>query len=242
MAEFSGEFYAAIAGAIFGSVSGGIISLGLQWREHKEARAARERDSVDAKKEWERALAQELFFKLLSAFDDLYKFFEHIEESKRKAAELGIDLWRGMSPIPNLPESITITPAELRFLFELRDFGLWHRVGDVSRNHRGVLRSFEVFGSLRDELRKEMPARIVGTVGSSTLTTADMERLGPTFAAAHTLADSLAETVEGYMRDAANALYDYNDAIKPVLDGQSFKFELPEIVRKKQGRTEGNLD
>ena len=212
----SGEFWAAILGALVGALAGGGISALLQRWQHR--REKRERD---------RATAQSLFFKVLRIHSDLEGYRQHVAKCDAEAE--GKDLcrgWQSLMPIANGPGRIAFTPEEMALLLSLRDMDLFNRILSLDAVHGSTIDMFELYASRRQALLAMMPADMRGSIGTIALTEDDFRRVGPLVVEVQDIDAAIRDRAEKDAQEAEKALRGLNDALRPVL---GYRLELEPV-------------
>lgn len=169
--SLSSEFWAAIIGAIVGSLAGGTISWWLQRQQQKAS--ALERDS---------GLASSLFVKLYKIDADLGGVRNLMRQAGERAAAMQRDLdFRSLMPVPNLPREIDIDPAELALLLRLEANELYQRVVGVEVDHRSTIGLLRTYADRRPILTSQLPdpIGIEGAIVSFEMDDETMLRIAP---------------------------------------------------------------
>lgn len=213
----SGEFWAAVVGAIVGALAGGGISAWLQMWDYKRARA-----------DTNNGLAHSLFFKLYAVYSDLDGFKTYVNGELTSASEAGLTPgWQSLKPIANGPAEIQFSPEEMTFLLSLRNFDLFNLVHSLDRVHRSTISMFALYAERRIALTSTLPAQMEGPVGSIDLRLLTPEMRGRAEAVGAELQSiygSIIQRVDFDAGEAWRALAAYNEIIRPVL-GYSFSIE-----------------
>ncbi len=225
----SGEFWAAIAGAIVG----GLISLGIQLLALRSAK--NERD--ETRKELIEATAHRLFFKLSAISTDLNGFAETVREARDRLSEYPAPCqnWQVLIPVVNLPNTIEISADELSILVSHRNFSLLNEVADADRIHSGALATWEAYKTRRAALGEKMPAMVDSSgSGRSYLDSDQLAALGPLMAELNSMADALFATAERDAKQSLKTLIDFNTAMKSIT-GKSFTLTFAEGIDAGSG-------
>ena len=220
----SGEFWAAIAGAVVG----GIISLGIQLVVLRSAKT--ERDA--ARKELTEATAHRLFFKLSAISTDLNGFAETVREAKSRLSKYPdpCQNWQVLIPVVNLPRPIEVSADELSILISHRNFSLLNKVADADRIHSGALATWDAYRSRRAALGEKMPASVdTSGSGQSHLDRDQLAALGPLMADLNSMADALFATAERDGKESLQTMIEFNSAMKSIA-GKSFILTFAEGI------------
>lgn len=214
----SGEFWAAIAGAVVG----GVISLGIQLLALRSAK--NERDA--ARKEISEATAHRLFFKLRKISSDLDGFAATVVDAEAKGQKIVGQAWQSLMAIANLPSSIEIDPDELRIAILHRDFTLLNKVADAERIHMGALGLQKVYAERRATFAARMSAEMEGSVGHSALTKEELASVAPLIAELDSLASAIIKNAKSDADEVHQTMIEFNDAMKTIT-GQKFVLKFP---------------
>jgi len=221
--QLSGEFWAAIAGAIVGAAFGGIISYFLQKKEFdRQAKATNT------------ALALSIFHKLREATADIESFARHVSDCRKRSAQTGVDeqYWPWLLPQANFPPSFSFEQDEKTYLLSLKDFELFNDVCDIERIHRAAIEVNLNYSTTRRDITNSLPAAIEqGTIGAMTLSDLPLEERGRVqvrIAEIDHLAKQIVEQGDKMAEDAHSALERYNSVLKTVL-GYNFTLENPKV-------------
>lgn len=209
------EFWAAVIGAIVGSVTGGLIAWLLQFSQDR--RQLRQRNQ---------ALARSLIFKLIRIHSDLQGFRTHVEECDANANRDGLPIgWQSLRAIGNLPELISFTPEEMSYLLSLNDDSLLDRVLSLDVVHSSTIGIFRLYKERRLALTDALSATLSGMVGTTVLNADEKAFFDPKAAELDLLVSDIRDRVERDARESREALEATNIAIKDTL-GHSFKLDF----------------
>src|ERR1044071_9818590 len=112
LAGLTGEFWAAIAGAVVG----GAISASMQALQNRSAARRRAAESLERRQ----GLGHALRFKMIRIHTNLQTLHTNIEASLAEAAKSGLTGWGAMPPVANIPADVNFTSDELAMLLALR--------------------------------------------------------------------------------------------------------------------------
>lgn len=147
------EFWAALAGAVVGSLVSGAISYFLQkssFEEQKRDRNAQKRDE-------RRALGHSLFFKVLSIANTLQHVKNHAYECKRRAADAGDEGAPPVTyllPILNLGDPVQLVAEEMSLLLSTGADDVFNRVLELAPIHNSILPVWQQYAAMRAELNE----------------------------------------------------------------------------------------
>lgn len=201
------EFWAAVVGAIVGSVTGGLIAWLLQLSQDR--RQTRERNQ---------GLARSLIFKLIRIHSDLQGFKTHVDECEANAKRDGLPIgWQSLRAIGNLPDGVSFTPEEMSYLLSLKDYKLFDKVLSLDVVHSSTIRIFELYKERRLTLTDMLSATMNGMVGTSELDDTQKAFFDPKAAELDLLVSDIRTRVEQDAKESREALEETNVAIKPTL-------------------------
>jgi hypothetical protein len=170
----SGEFWAAI----FGAVVGGVISLGIQLVALSAATKERKEDAAERRK----ALAYALLFKMIEIHSHIGKLNLHLKESIAHARKQGFKgaLWQMVVPLANGPDRVQFSTDEMAMLLSLKDNDLFNDIAGLDAVHNGTIEGFRVYSARRFELTSMLPGAVMeGRVGTTFLTDEQVQHLAP---------------------------------------------------------------
>ena len=213
----SAEFWAAIAGAVVGSMSAGFITWFLQ--KNQDDRQTKERNQ---------GLARSLIFKLMRIYSDMRGFKNHIDEcvenGKRDGLESG---WRSVRAIGNLPDKIIFSADEMAYLLSLGDLELFEKVLSLDVIHSSTIRIFELYKERRLALTDMLSASMNGLIGTTQLTDAQLAFFSPKSAELDLLVVDISSRVDMDAKDSKEALEQASIAVRATL-GPKFQIEFKE--------------
>lgn len=202
------EFASAIAGALIGSISGGIISWSLQRGAFNREREIREEDKSAA----DRALLLQTLYEVMRAASDIKKLAFDVIAAKERVKQLppaslpGLsNLWLGLQAQANLPEPITIQAEAVTVFVDHREAKLAMGALDIQAIHHGFLKAWENYGAAYRSLGQVTPMK-VNTDGSASILLDETasERLYPKITEVSDIATWLCDTAEEYSATATN--------------------------------------
>jgi hypothetical protein len=203
----SGEFWAAIIGAIVGALAGGGITAALQnWQFGRE------------KRDRDRGLAQSLLFKLMRIHSDLEGFRQHVAESDLRAQNAGLEVgWQSMRPIGNGPPKVSFASDEMAFLLSLRNLPLFNSILSLDAIQGSTIDIFVLYAAQRTALTSILPAQMDGMIGHIDLNEDEYRRFAPAAAALNDIVASIRAHAARDAELAWEAVTALSAAIEPVL-------------------------
>lgn len=209
------EFWAAVIGAIVGSVTGGLIAWLLQLSQ--DSRQTSERNQ---------ALARSLIFKLMRIHSDLRAFKRHVDECEANAKRDSLPIgWQSLRAIGNLPERISFTPEEMSYLLSLKDYKLFDKVLSLDVVHSSTIGILELYKERRLTLTDMLSATMSNMIGTTDLTDAQKAFFDPKAAELDLLVSDIRNRAEQDAKESREALEETNVAIARTL-GHSLKLEF----------------
>jgi len=212
------EFWAAVIGAIVGSVSGGVIAWLLQLSQDRRQTRARDQ-----------AIARALIFKLVRIHSDLSGFKTHVDECEIRAKRDGLPVgWQSLRAIGNLPERVSFTPDEMSYLLSLKNYKLFDKVLSLDVVHSSTIGIFELYKERRLALTDLLSATMDGMVGTATLNDIQKAFFDPKAAELDLLVADIRSRVEQDANESREALVETSIAIGPTLGGPlELEFKQP---------------
>lgn len=220
----SPEFWAAIVGAIVGSISAG----GITWALQRDQDA---RQSLDRNK----GLARSLIFKLIRIYSDMDGFKKHIDEAKVNADKNHLKFgWQSLRAIGNLPERVSFATEEMTYLMSLGDDSLFNCVLSLDVVHTSTIGMFELYKERRLALTDALSASSMdGAIGTAELNDAEMAFFAPKAAELDLLVADIRSRVDFDAAEARDALERTAVAVRQTL-GPKFKLELDSRQDKEE--------
>ncbi|WP_379786857.1 hypothetical protein [Marivibrio halodurans] len=179
--EMTNEFWAAITGAIVGSVIGGLITFGIQRMSLKAA----ENERVDTAKDRQRSLGYSLLFKMVRIYSGLATMHNHVEECFTRAREQGhghLEPWAVLLPIANPLDKVHFANEEMAMLLSLKDNNLFNDLVALDSVHNSTIGLFRMYGAERGALLEKLPANMTGLVGRISLPEDQAQHVQPKMA------------------------------------------------------------
>ena len=211
----SGEFWAAIVGAIVGSLSGGFVTWLLQRNQDR-------RQTLDRNK----GLARSLIFKLMRIHSDLHGFKSHVDQCAANAKRDGIGLgWNSLRAIGNLPERVAFSAEEMGYLLSLGQLDLFDKVLSLDVLHSSTIGMFELYKERRLAVTDALAASMEGAIGTSELSDEQMAFFGPKFAELDLLVADISTRVDQDAGESREALQETAIAVRQTL-GPKFSIEF----------------
>jgi hypothetical protein len=213
----TGEFWAAIVGAIVGSISAGFITWSLQ--RNQDHRQTLERNQ---------ALARSLMFKLVRIHSDFVGFSRHVKECEDSAKRENLPVgWQSLRAIGNLPAAVSFSPEEMGYLLSLKNDDLFNDIISLDMVHASTIGIFELYKERRLALTDLMPAVMNGMVGTVTMTNAQKAAYDPKAAELDLLVSDIRRRVDLDVAESRAALEQANLAVAATLK-HSLKLEFKE--------------
>lgn len=201
------EFWAAVIGAIVGSLAGGGVTWFLQERQDKRR-----------KLEQDQGLARSLFYKLMKIHSDLEGYRGHVAASVQFAQQNNLpNGWQSLRPIGNGPKNIEFSPNEMSYLLSLGNFDLFNTVHSLDVVHSSTIDIFELYATRRMALTDKLPAEMNGLVGTTQFDAQQFPQFAPRSAELNKLVADIVGRVEQDAEESKQAMLDYNGAIKVTL-------------------------
>lgn len=207
----SGEFWAAIVGAIVGSLSGGAITWFLQSRQDRQQKLDRDK-----------GLARSLIFKMMRIHSDFHGFKSHVEEMSANAEQQGLDVgWRSFRAIGNLPDRIKFSAEEMGYLISLEDLDLFNRILSLDVIHSSTIGVFELYKERRITLTDMLRTpNLEGTVGTAVLSDEEQAFFAPKAVELDLLVADIRARVDSDADSSRSALTDLAVAVRKTLGEQ----------------------
>jgi hypothetical protein len=149
------EFWAAIAGAIVGAVTGGLIAYLVQVKALREGRNQRAED----RKLIQQAQGRALLLKMGSIVSSYHGIQRHFEESFERAQQAGFvgEPWQFVLPSANTPDAVHFSTDELGMLLSLRNNEVFNSVVGMDAIHNSLVDVFKLFNAERRGLTERLP-------------------------------------------------------------------------------------
>jgi len=197
------EFWAAIAGAIVGSISSGGVTWFLQRGQLQQQSSERNE-----------GLARSLLFKVIKIHSDLYNLRDLILECKNNAKDRGLPIgWQSIQPPSSLPAKITFEADEMGFFLSLKKDDLFNRLMSLDNTHSSILENFSLYSQRRMALTDMLPAVMQGTIGEAVLNDQQLAMVAPRAAELSQLIEDIDGQLEKYVPQAKSTLVGVNQAI-----------------------------
>lgn len=195
------EFAAAIAGALIGSISGGIISWVLQRGSFSREREVRQEDKNTA----DRALLLQTLYEAMRAAGDIKKLALDVIEAKERVKQMSpappglSNMWLGLKAQANLPEPITIRSEAVTVFIDHKEAELAMGALDIQAVHHGFLKAWENYGQTYRSLGRAVSMKLNpdGTTAIE-MNQAELDRLYPQLKEVSDVATWLCDTAEEY--------------------------------------------
>lgn len=147
------EFWAALAGAVVGSLISGVISYVLQKSSFEEQR----RDRLTQESDKRRALGHSLFFKVHSIANTLQHLKNHVDHCQRGAADEGGESAPPVTyllPILNVGDPVQLVAEEMTLLLSTGADDAFNRVLEIAPIHNSILPVWQHYAAMRAELNE----------------------------------------------------------------------------------------
>lgn len=209
------EFWAAVVGAIVGSITGGLIAWLLQLSQDRRQTSERNQ-----------ALARSLIFKLIRIHSDFRGFQKHVDECEANAKRDHLAIgWQSLRAIGNLPERVSFTPDEMSYFLSLKDYKLFDKVMSLDVVHSSTIGIFELYKERRLALTDMLSATMSNLISTTELTDVQKAFFDPKAAELDLLVSDIRNRVEQDAKESREALEETNVAIAPTL-GHLLKLEF----------------
>lgn len=230
------EFVSAIAGATFGALAAGMISLLLQRAAFKKEREDRQRE----KRNTDRSLLLQAFYSCLQASSDLHKFAQEATQARQRAPQLGSpklpglsNLWQALNALATLPEPISVDARSITVFIDHRDAELAMSVLDAVAVHRSTIKLWTRYGESRYRFGEKVPVRFDGETTYTTFTDDELARLYPHLKELTDLAEGICSTAAEYAAEAEALVRRLRDFIAKTT-GEELRLTFPDETKKKQ--------
>ena len=186
----SGEFWAAIGGAVVGGLITALIQI-ISVRA-----AANERKCVELAKQ--QGLARSLVFKVVKIESDFLKFKEHADECSSRALAHGLPVgWAAFVALANFPRQISFSAEEMVTLMQVKDDKLFNEVMTFDEVHAGVIDILNLYRAKRTALLDGLPAEMQGLIGAIGLDQKQHKSVAPKMAELDQLAIDTIGMIQG---------------------------------------------
>lgn len=200
------EFWAALVGAVVGSLVSGCISYWLQRSGFNEQRLERQ----EQEKNERRALGHSLFFKILSITNNLTHIKAHVDECVGRAAaadpEGKTPPVAFLLPLMNVADPVQLDPKEMSMLLASKEDEVFNRVLDIPPIYNSILPAWKQYAAMRAELHDAASTTIDLETGEGPM---EFPSSGPTairFFEANGVAQRLIERAVKDHEDASETL------------------------------------
>lgn len=149
----SNEFWAAIWGAVVGSVLTGTFTGGASWWLQKQNLRAAKDEREAAARQKQQALALALLYKLIQITSHLDICAGHLIDSAAKAKVDVKDLTPEIVlPLANYPSTVTFSTDELSMLLGLGDVDVFNMVASLDEVHNSIVHVWVLYSAKRELL------------------------------------------------------------------------------------------
>lgn len=149
MFEMSAEFWAAIFGAILGSVSSGAISAYLQNISNRRAEKTRREDKIER----DILVGISTFFiicRMLSDLRHVSEFFSNLQSSNEYKSKLGE--WAEIPGVISMPRPHKFSSSEKIRIMRIKNKELAIELHSLDEFHNGVVEEIERYSFKRSEI------------------------------------------------------------------------------------------
>jgi hypothetical protein len=191
----SGETFAAIVGAVVGTVGGGLISLFLQIYGLRKAAKEKAHEVLDR----QRALGIALIYKIGRIYSHLRVIRGNLEQSLKKGAAIGLsEKWQMLQPAIATLEHVHFSSDEMTLLLILGDHKLFNDMMAIDELHNMAIDVVKEYSRLREELTSMLPPvhKLEGLTGEVAFTAEQAGALRPRMAGLNNLIDGMVEYAE----------------------------------------------
>ena len=187
--QLSGEFWAAIVGAVVG----GVFSVALQLIALRTSASDRRASELSVRQ----GHARSLLFKVIKIQSAFLILKRHADECRQKAMEHGAPFgWSWLVALANLPRPIFFSSDEMGTLLACKDNDLFNDLAAFDDVHNGLAESLALYRTKRTALSEVLPAQMNGLVGTVTIEMSEFARLAPRIAELDQLAVDLVESFD----------------------------------------------
>ena len=218
----SGETFAAIVGAIVGTVGGGLISLFLQIYGLRKAGKEKAQDALDH----QRALGMALIYKIGRVYSHLRVIRGSLEQSLKKGAAAGLsEKWQMLQPAIATLEHVHFSSDEMTLLLTLGDHKLFNDMMAIDELHNMSIDVLKEYSRLREELTSMLPPvhKLEGLTGEFAFTPEQAGVLRPRMAGLNNLIDGMIAYAERDEKAAWSTIERLQQLLKSQL-GLTYEF------------------
>jgi len=157
------EFWSAIAGAIVGAITGGIIAYVMQVKALREGRAVRAEDQ----KLNRQAQGRALLLKMGRIISNYHSIREHFDGHYNRAHETGFvgEPWEFILPTANAPDPVYLSMDELGMLLSLKNNEVFNSLVGLDAIHNGLIDVLKLFNAERRALTERLPQTAIAEQG-----------------------------------------------------------------------------
>lgn len=214
------EFWAAIAGAVVGAATTGMVTYWLQLMALRQAKTQRDED----RKLEHEALANSLLIKVLRIHTNLYGIHRWIEECFEEASARNFrgEPWQFVCPLANPPEPVRFSSDELGLLLGQRNDEVFNLVASLDYVHNGILPVVTSYNSKRVELGERIAAisniqQADGPLFGGIASERDMQALRPRMFDLNSMAESIRVHAGADFTECDAVLYKLHSLLKERL-------------------------
>ena len=221
LAELPFQLWVAVVGAIFGAVTGTLVSGCLSYRIQSRAFRREEEIRNAEYRRSRQALGRTLLIKQQRIHSIVTVLHKSIEDSLQRLenSDDNMELWRSLKPVVYLPETVRCSFDELSMLLELDD-NVFDQVVHVESAHDCLLGAIREYGTHRGELLEHLIASSVdGTVArTSPKPEADTPTLRVKMNAVNDRAVHIRISAANAVTKSTKAIRDLNGLLQDKLD------------------------
>lgn len=199
MDQTTGEFWAAIAGAIVGAAIGGIISYCLQRQAFAAETVKRDQDKLER----QQTLARSFIVKLTILYSHVSQLDRTIKQVFATANATGHELYQIALPILPIPSAVTFSTDELTILLTLKLDDQFNDAAMMDERHNNLYGILNIFNEKAVEFREKVtPQAFTGMMGHIESTNAQLQELRPYMLALNQLVIALRDQSDALTKDS----------------------------------------
>jgi hypothetical protein len=220
------EFWAAIAGALVGSIAGGIVSLLLQLSASKQAREDRAQEKLARNK----VVGAGLLTKTVLMHGNLKSFTSYLDEVQTPDPRTGAarEFWQNVRPLANSPRAVAFETEELALSMGLGVPDLLARLQKLDHTHAAAADQIMAISQRRAELDALLPLAF-DSDGRASVVLDDQQlfRVRPRMVDINLLAAQMIEKLYDDEREGFQLLRDLDEALRTKL-AWGLRLDLPD--------------
>jgi hypothetical protein len=218
----------AFGGSIIGATLGGVVNFILQQRALEAAKAQRDEERAEVRK----ALGYSLLFKMIKLASALENMGKAVRECLAKAEAEGFTgrPFQIVTPIIPPADRVHFSPEEMALVLSLDD-KVFNEIAALDELHNSTAAIVDLYGERRTKVFERFGAVMTGTLGTTGLTQADVNWLGPRAVELDGLIEAILQRSEEDGKRAWNALEHLRDLLDEML---GIKHKLEKVNQGEQ--------